>query len=194
MDPDRQYELLRHLTTPVVAVTVRAGDRRSGMIANSAIRASLVPECARVAFYCFKTNYSHELIAERRRFCLHLLHRDQLEVVRRLGLVSGRDRDKLTELDLETTPSGLPRLVDAYASFDCRLANAMDAGPSTFYLGEAESVVEHPRAEELTLLDAEYFRDHAPSAWMQRYRENKTRAQDWARQHLDVNPGSSPFP
>lgn len=194
MDPDRQYDLLRHLTTPVVAVTVRSGDRRTGMIANSAIRASLVPDCPRLAFYCFKTNYSHELIRERDRFCLHLLHRKQLDAVGVLGLFSGRDRDKLAELDLTRTDSGLPRLADAYATFDCRVVNAMDAGPSTFFLGEAETVEEHPRADELEPLEASYFREHAPSEWMERYRENKRRAQAWARKHLEVNPDAEPFP
>lgn len=194
MDPERQYELLRHLTSPVVAVTVRSGDRRTGMIANSAIRASLVPDCPRVAFYCFKSNYSHELILERGRFCLHLLHRDQLNAVGALGLFSGRERDKLAELDPTETDSGLPRLPDAYALFDCRVVNAMDAGPSTFILGEADTVEEHPRANELRLLDAAYFREHAPEEWMQRYRENKRRAQAWAKQHLEVNPDAGPFP
>lgn len=187
MDSDRQYELLRNLTSPLVAVTSRADGDRTGMIANSAIRASLVPSQPRVAFYCFKTHYSHELITQSHRFCLHLLHRGQGDVVRTLGFESGRDHDKLGKLSLVSTDSGLPRIKDAYAWFGCRVINAMDAGPSTFFLGEAEEVKAHPRVDEMTLLDAPYFRREASDEWIERYRENKAQAQAWARQHLSVD-------
>jgi len=194
MDPDRRYELLRNFTSPVAAITSREGDRRTGMISNSVVRASLVPECARVAFYCFKRHYSHELIAGSGRFCLHLLHRDQIELVRALGFESGRDVDKLADVDLESTDRGLPRLPDVLAWFDCRVVNAMDAGPSTFYLGEATQAGEHPRSRTLPVMRAAHFRERAPKEWMKLYRANKQRAQRWARGHLEIDPGSAPRP
>jgi flavin reductase (DIM6/NTAB) family NADH-FMN oxidoreductase RutF len=44
------YLMLRHLTSPVVAITSAAEGRKNGMIANSAQRASLVPTSPRSTF------------------------------------------------------------------------------------------------------------------------------------------------
>ena len=59
---DALYLMLRHLTSPVVAITTSARGRRNGMIANSAQRASLAPSLPRVSVYISKTNVSHDLI------------------------------------------------------------------------------------------------------------------------------------
>src|SRR6266566_2267512 len=44
MRPDETYQLLRSLTSPVVAITSERAGKRNGMISDSAVRASLVPE------------------------------------------------------------------------------------------------------------------------------------------------------
>lgn len=188
MNSETVYSILRELTSPVVAVTTRSQERRNGMIANSAVRASLVPGCPRLSFYCFKFHYSHELIEESGRFCLHLLHRNQVSVVDRLGFESGRDRDKLSGIDHSVTDSGLPRIDDAAAVFDCRVLNAMDAGPSTFFLGEAENVERHPNFEELDLLESDYLRENLPEERREDYRTNKRKVQERAAGHLEVDP------
>ncbi len=51
------YELLRALTTPLVAITSKLGDKVNAMIANSAMRASLSDVKARVSVYVHKFNY-----------------------------------------------------------------------------------------------------------------------------------------
>lgn len=188
MNPDTVYATLRELTSPVVAVTTRSGDRANGMIANSAVRASLVPECPRLTFYCFKFHFSHELIESSGRFCLHLLHRNQVPVVDKLGFESGRDRDKLAEVEHSTTENGLPRIKGAAAVFDCRVVNAMDAGPSTIFLGETEQFERHPNFEELELLDAEDLRKELPEDRQEDYRANKKEVQQRASNHLEVDP------
>jgi len=188
MNPDTVYETLRELASPVVAVTSRSGDRCNGMIANSAVRASLVPECPRLTFYCFKFHFSHELIESSGRFCLHLLHREQMSVVDRLGFESGREREKLSKLEHSTTESGLPRIEGAAAVFDCRVINAMDAGPSTIFLGEAEHVERHPDFEDLELMHGEDLREGLPEERRKDYRENKRRVQQQAADNLEVDP------
>lgn len=191
MDPDEIYATLRSLTTPVVAVTSRHGDTSNGMIANSAIRASLVPECPRITFYCFKFHYSHELIESSGRFCLHLLDRNQIDVVEQLGFDSGRNKNKLEEVSTDQTEYGLPRILEAAAYFDCRVINAMDAGPSTFFLGQIEDSGRRPDFDDENLLDAEYLRDHLSEPLKEQYRKNKQSVQQTARENLQVDPGSS---
>src|SRR5512141_2064211 len=92
---DPLYLTLRNLTTPIVAITTSANGKRNGLIVNSAQRASLVPAFMRVSMYISKTNLTHELIWASGVFGLHLLRADQWNVVRELGIDSGRERDKL---------------------------------------------------------------------------------------------------
>ena len=86
---DPLYNLLRHLTSPIVAITTSAGGRRNGMIANSAQRASLVPSLPRVSVYISKTNFSHDLVYSSGLLGLHLLRGDQYDVIAR-GLLGVR--------------------------------------------------------------------------------------------------------
>lgn len=188
MDNDELYELLRTFTSPVVAITSRRAEETNGMIANSAIRASLVPECPRLAFYCFKAHYSHELISETGRFCLHLLHRDQMDVVRELGFESGRNADKLASVDHSVSDKGLPVIENSFAHFECTVINAMDAGPSTFFLGDVTDTGRSPEDGAKTPLTGEYLRDNLPEDLRRKYRRNKQQFQDWARERLDVDP------
>src|SRR6266478_3853395 len=90
LQPDQIYQLLRNLTSPVVAITSERGGKRNGMIADSAVRASIVPAIPRVSVYVHKFNYSHDLIFETGHYVLHLLRDDQFELIHRLGFTSGR--------------------------------------------------------------------------------------------------------
>jgi len=156
---DPLYELLRHLTSPVVAITTSAAGRRNGMIANSAQRASLVPSVPRVSFYASKINYTHDLVYASGLFAMHLLRADQWELIWRLGLESGRDRDKLAGLEYRVGETGCPVLAGAVAVFECRVSNAMDAGAATFFLGDVVAVT---RGEPGPVMTSDYFRAHMP--------------------------------
>src|SRR5436189_36673 len=136
LQPDQIYQLLRNLTSPVVAITSERGGTRNGMIADSAVRASIVPAIPRVSVYIHKFNYSHDLIFESGRFVLHLLRDDQFELIHRLGFASGRAQDKLAGVPHRPGTLGVPVLDDCYAHFECRVANVMDTGSSTCFLGD----------------------------------------------------------
>ena len=156
---DPIYTLLRHLTSPVVAITTSAGGVRNGMIVNSAQRASLVPKIPRISIYVSKTNFSHDLVYRGGIFTLHLLRNDQWNVIWRLGFESGRNGDKLDGLQLIEGKTGCPILADCVAGFECQVVNAMDTGASTFFLGEVVNVhtgVEGP------LMTSEFFRKNMP--------------------------------
>jgi flavin reductase (DIM6/NTAB) family NADH-FMN oxidoreductase RutF len=179
-DPEETYQLLRNLTSPLVAITAAAGTERNGMIADSAIRASLAPRHPRVGFFCHKFNHTHDLIARAGGFTMHLLRDDQWELIHRLGFVSGRDGDKLRGLELETGVTGCPILLDCHSAFECRVANRMDAGASTFQLGEIASV---RRGTGERVMTAAYFRANMPPAWRPEYESNLKRAQAYADAH-----------
>jgi flavin reductase (DIM6/NTAB) family NADH-FMN oxidoreductase RutF len=170
LPPDQTYQLLRHLTSPVVAVTSERDGKENGMISDAAIRASIVPTVPRLSVYVHKFNFSHDLIFDTGRFVLHLLHTEQLDLIHRLGFVSGRDRDKLAEVPHRRGVLGAPVLDDCYAHFECRVANVMDTGSSTLFLGDVVEVgfgaAGAPRGEVMT---AVHFRANMPAEWRKEY-------------------------
>ena len=119
-----------------------------------------MPQLPRVSLYISKPNYTHELIYASGVFGLHLLRRDQWELIWHRGFQSGRDVDKLATLETRRGGTGCPLLVDVAAAFECRVINAMDAGAATFFLGEVVDVREHECDEVMT---SEYFRAHMPA-------------------------------
>ena len=183
LEPDQVYQLLRHLTSPVVAITCQRDGKRNGMISDSAVRASIVPAIPRLSVYVHKFNFSHDLIFETGRFVLHLLRTDQFELIHALGFVSGRTRDKLAAIPHRLGTLDAPVLDDCYAHFECRVANVMDTGSSTCFLGDVAAVgfgrASGPRGEVMT---AAHFRANMPEAWRQEYEELLAAAQRYAEQ------------
>jgi flavin reductase (DIM6/NTAB) family NADH-FMN oxidoreductase RutF len=164
---DRTYQLLRHLTLPLAAVTTSAGGRRNGLIVNSAQRASLVPSLPRISLYISKINVSHDLVWDSGLFGVHLLRSDQWNVIRALGLRTARDvPDKLADLATRVGVTGIPMLADVMAGFECRVVNAMDAGAATFFLGDIVDVQRGTGDDVMTSL---HFRAKAPADLLAAY-------------------------
>lgn len=183
LPPDRTYQLLRNLTSPVVAITSERGGKENGMISDSAVRASIVPTVPRVSVYVHKFNFSHDLIFHTGRFVMHLLHTGQFDLIRRLGFHSGRERDKLADVPHRRGTLGAPVLDECYAHFECRVANVMDTGSSTLFLGDVVEVgfgrgsATEPTGEVMT---AAYFRANMPAEWRQDYEQQLAAAQQFA--------------
>jgi flavin reductase (DIM6/NTAB) family NADH-FMN oxidoreductase RutF len=180
---DQTYQLLRHFTSPVAAITSERGGKENGMISDAVIRASIVPTVPRLSVYIHKFNFSHDLIFETGRFVLHLLHTEQFDLIHRLGFASGRDSDKLTDVPHRRGVLGAPVLDDCHAHFECRVVNVMDTGSSTLFLGDVVEVGfgagRAPRGEVMT---AAYFRAHMPVAWRKEYEAGLETAQRFAEE------------
>src|SRR5438445_2140306 len=190
LQPDQIYQLLRHLTSPVVALTCQRDGKRNGMISDSAARASIAPTVPRLSVYIHKFNFSHDLIFETGRFVLHLLRDDQFELIHRLGFVSGRARDKLAGIAHRPGTLGAPVLDDCYAHFECRVVNVMDTGSSTCFLGDVVAVG-HGAAQRLTgdVMTAAFFRANMPAEWRSEYEALLRTAQAYATERSrDIRP------
>ncbi|MBK1723471.1 flavin reductase [Thiocystis violacea] len=121
---------------PLWLVTSRAGERRGGLIANSATRVSIVAELPRMLVAIAKHHHTWELIESSGRFALHLLPSAHLDAVWRFGVATGHVTDKLAGLDLGETPDGNPLYPEAAAWLDCRVEARLDTGDRTAYLAE----------------------------------------------------------
>jgi flavin reductase (DIM6/NTAB) family NADH-FMN oxidoreductase RutF len=185
LQPDLTYQLLRNLTSPVVAITSERKGKQNGMISDAAVRASIVPAVPRLSVYIHKFNYSHDMVFETGRFGLHLLHTRQFDLVRRLGFFSGRDQDKLAGVPHHKGKTGVPVLDECFAHFECSVANVMDTGSSTLFLGDVMAVGcgaaagLEPKGE---LLTATYFRSNMPAEWRVEYEAKLKDAQQVAEE------------
>lgn len=172
------YGMLRHLTLPVVAVTSCRRGRGNGMIANSAQRASLIPTQPRISLYINRTNLTHDVVYATGALGIHLLRRDQFELIYALGFRSGRDHDKLRDIDTEPGETGVPLLKDCLAAFDCRVVNTMNAGAATFFLADVVHVREGRMDDVMT---SEYFRASLPPDRLREYETLLVLAQEKLR-------------
>src|SRR6266513_3705991 len=190
LEPEQVYQLLRHLTSPVVAITCQRDGKRNGMISDSAVRASIAPTVPRVSVYIHKFNFSHDLIFETGRFALHLLRNDQFELIKRFGFTSGRARDKLADVPHHPGTLGVPVLDECYAHFECRVANVMDTGSSTCFLGDVVDVgYGASKGPSGTVMTAAYFRANMPPEWREEYAALLQAAQRFAAERSrDIKP------
>jgi flavin reductase (DIM6/NTAB) family NADH-FMN oxidoreductase RutF len=178
LPPAETYELLRTLTSPVVAVTCRRGNKMNGLISDGASRASIVPDVPRLGVFIHKFNYSHDLIYETGRFAVHVLHGGQADLVHQLGFFSGRDRDKLADIPHRIGATGCPILADCYGWFDCEVSNVMDTGSSTFFMGEVVAAGRGPGAEPM---EPAALRASLPESRIREYMAKLAAAQEEAR-------------
>lgn len=185
LDPAAAYEVLRELASPLVAITVRRGDRLNGMVANSAVRASLVPDRLGVAFYVFKRHFTHRLLAETGRFALHLLSREQWDEIWALGFRTGWEGEKLEGLPYRLSErTELPILTRCYAWLECRVVNVMDAGPSTFFMGLVDRLERGSGGE---VMDSRWFRANMPDPWREVYEHKLDEAQLLAARAAEID-------
>lgn len=184
------YALLRHLTLPVVAVTSSLEGRGNGMIANGAQRGSLVPTLPRISLYINKTNLTHDYVYRTGALGVHLLRRDQWDVIYGLGFRSGRQHDKLDAVETRKAVTGVPLLADCMAAFDCRVVNAMNAGAATFFLADVVDVRAGQPGEVMT---SEFFRANLPADRLREYETLLVEAQERLL-GMDHSIDRSPWP
>jgi flavin reductase (DIM6/NTAB) family NADH-FMN oxidoreductase RutF len=169
---DAQAWLVEQLWSPVVAVTAAHDGRRNGLISSTALRASLVPEAARVSIHLGKHSLTHDLVLRSGAFAIHLLPRDAsgLALFRRLGMTSGQTGPKLHDVGTREGSTGSPVLVDAVAYLEARVVSTLDAEELTIVLGDVVAAGGATDAEYLTIEDArERLPAEAMDEWARRF-------------------------
>ena len=124
------------LWSPLAAVTSSWQGKLNAQIAVAITAASIVPDRPRVLVQIYKGNYSHRLISLSHTFGLNFLSLDQLHLIRDFGLVSGAEREKLSEVEYSLGETGVPILGASMAYLECRVINAMDGGDMTCFLAD----------------------------------------------------------
>src|SRR5258708_4767398 len=105
-------DVLMQTDREIWLLTAHAGTVRAGLIATFVNQASIVPELPRMLVGLAKQHHTAHIVERSRSFVLHLLTEEQIELVWRFGLQSGRDADKWAGLACDDSASGGPRLLD----------------------------------------------------------------------------------
>jgi flavin reductase (DIM6/NTAB) family NADH-FMN oxidoreductase RutF len=136
MDTTAATTLFAWLDREIWLVTAQAAQRRSGLIATFVSQASIVPDLPRLVLGLSKTHYTCELIEASGAFAVHLLGEEQIELVWRFGLESGRDADKFSNLECHQGETGSPLVNATIGWLDCRVELKVDCGDRLIFLGE----------------------------------------------------------
>lgn len=125
--------LFRQLTLGVYVVGVAHEERRDAFTAAWVMQASFDPLL--LALSVNPRNASYSLIHGSGAFTVNVLKQGQLELARRFGTESGKERDKLDGVRWQPGHGGAPILDEALAYFDCRLTGSLHAGDHEVMLG-----------------------------------------------------------
>jgi flavin reductase (DIM6/NTAB) family NADH-FMN oxidoreductase RutF len=158
----RGGNLLSYFWTPIVAVGCSGPEGPNAQISVSVFGASVVPDRPRLLATLYKRNYTHDLVAAKGDFSLSLLDETQVDLIPKLGFVSGREGDKLEGLDYTLTERGNPVLVGSIGWLECSVIESFDLGDCTAFLG---AVMENRRLTDGVPLVWATLAPTLPQAW-----------------------------
>ena len=188
MEYARIAPIMGRLWSPIAAVTSNWQGKSNAQIAVAIAAASIVPDMPRVLLQIYKNNYSHDLIYNSGSFALNFIRRDQLQLIKDFGLVSGRDTDKLSDVSHGFRETGSPILNDCWGFLDCRVVNVMDGGDMTCFLADVLD------GETLTEAEPLYWRDarrEIPTEWNEERNRKITGEMEVSKQrmpNIDLKP------
>ncbi len=168
IDPADCGPMLAGLTAPLAAVSTRSADSVNAQIAVAITSASIVFHRPRLIVQIYRTNHTHDLIANSGVLAVNFLGPDQLPLIWELGMQSGRDVDKFEHIPYWTGETGSPLIPGSFGYLDCRVVNAMDGGDMTAFLVEVLTA-QTMGQERMTWRDA---RPRLPQNWADEWDRN----------------------
>ena len=168
---------LERLWSPPVAVTAADRGRANGLIASTAVTASLLPEAPRVAIVLAKASLTHDLVLASGELAVHLLAATpdsalerSLEIFRVLGMRSGHDGEKLATIPHRPGLTGSPVLLEALSYVEARVATSLDAGDVSVVIAD---VVAGEILRDGTPLTIDVVQDRLPAEWLGEWEERR---------------------
>jgi len=126
-------ELFRRLTHGVYVVGVANHERRDAFTAAWVMQAAFEP--LSLVLSINRENASYPIMTASGAFTVNVVKQGQLELARRFGTQSGRERDKLAGVRWKPGHGGAPILDDALAYFECELTGSVTAGDHDVVIG-----------------------------------------------------------
>lgn len=159
---------------PAAITTVHNG-RENGLMSLSLASGGIIPEAPRVTISITKYNFTHDLVLNSGVFAAHILGNapevidDSLNILMTLGGSSGRDGEKLTDLETKPGQTGVPILQGALSYVEGRIVGSLDAEENTIFLAD---VVAAGRLREGGKLNIGEAWSKLPKEWIEKYNQN----------------------
>jgi len=94
-----------------------------------------------------KKRFTHGVIIRAKEFTVNFINYEKVKLSAQMGRKSGHDMDKVKEFALRLAPGKViqsPIVEEAYASFECRLAEVRPYGDHDLFVGEVLAIHEEP--------------------------------------------------
>jgi flavin reductase (DIM6/NTAB) family NADH-FMN oxidoreductase RutF len=127
----------------VAIVGAQAGKRINYMAC--AWHTALSFEPALFGILISKKRLTHQLISEAREFTANFISFDKVKLSAQMGRKSGHEIDKIKEFQVKLSPSKIiksPILEEAYACFECKVADIRAYGDHDLFVGEVLTIHE----------------------------------------------------
>lgn len=142
---------MAHMTYGLYVLATRFESTINGMIASWVSQVSYDPPLFMVAVH--PNRYSHDLLAKSGHFALHILAREQKDLLARF---KGPDvGEKFASIAWEDGATGCPILADCIGCLECRITQSMTPGNHTLFIGEVVNAVFNDEKTPLCTLDYE---------------------------------------
>lgn len=153
MDSELDLKALWVLSYGLYVVASRDGDRLNGQIANTVFQVTAEPP--RIAVSISKENLTHEYISRSGIFSVSVLDvNTPMTFIGLFGFKSGRDVEKLSDVEYELGGAGCPVVTEnALAVLEVRVIDRVDVGTHTVFTGEVVSARVLREGEPLTYAD-----------------------------------------
>jgi flavin reductase (DIM6/NTAB) family NADH-FMN oxidoreductase RutF len=136
MSPEFDRKAFRDLSYGLYIITSLDGDRLNGQIVNTVIQVTSDP--ARVAVIVNKQNLTHEFISKSRLFGVSVLDESApMTFLGPFGFRSGRDVDKLSQVQFKIGVTGCPLVLEhALSVLEAKVIDQIDLGTHTIFIGD----------------------------------------------------------
>ena len=129
----------RYITNSVIesavgVVLIKARERSNAMTVSLFSEVAHHPTSLWVSIA--KSSFTHNLLQSQPEFCLAVLNQNQGKIAIDCGTVSGRDKDKASELDLYNNGNNFLFLAGALASTACRVRSTVDIDDHTLFIAD----------------------------------------------------------
>ncbi len=165
MSPEFDRRAFRDLSYGLYIVTSLDGQRLNGQIVNTVIQVTSEP--ARVAVIINKQNLTHEFITRSGVFGVSVLDESAtMTFLGPFGFRSGREVDKLSQVQYKIGVTGCPLVVDhALSVLEARVIDRIDLGTHTIFIGDTVNAEVLKEGRPLTYrYYQEFLKGKAPAA------------------------------
>ncbi len=180
MESQNDFKALWDISYGLYVVTSFSGNKMNGQIANTVFQVSSQPP--KIAVSINKTNLTHEYIKTSGALSVSILEQDTpMPFIGLFGFKSGRDTDKLAEVNFKTGTTGCPIVMDHTLSvFEGTVIESADAGTHSIFVVELSSAEVLKKGIPMTYAYYQKVKKGKAPSTAPTYKGNQTAAQETA--------------